>query len=459
MSLSENINSSEELEYNILEYVRNTVNNMMGGGKSKDSRKILKRKIKKELNDYLMANKKKIKHKNINLNKERLEHQIAEIFDNRFNNSYQDMSFIDYFNYYPLVPIHATTSSKPIISTPAPAAPIPTPVAAPRPTPVAAPRRPPVVAPKPTPVVAPKPTPVVAPVAAPVVAPVVAPVAAPVAARNVDFEKQELVKISQPAGAKYEQIKYKVLKEPLTKVFLQLQGTIANAFDAIDNANSTAADIARNQQRVVEMSLMFGQAYDEAKREQERIENLYVNLQATYKKKYTDKYNTIKTQSDQIEQEIKEDINEFSNDAISKIPQETAKINTIRTDNLTRIEPIIKTYKTAISANNTKFLSEVKKRLTDGIKQLKNDNVPIMTTADNLIRDVDNLYKAWVKQIDELFNDIYGPTGSITQDIYKDFKYELTQLGYTFTQMGSGYNNQTSDEQTLNNYLSETSAF
>jgi hypothetical protein len=123
MILNNNINSVEDLENNIIEYVKYNVNNMIGGGKTTEGRRILKRTIKKGLSDYLNENKKQIKHKKIKLNKDRMEQKISEIFNNKFNNNYNynnnlnsQMQLFDMFNFYvPLAPVYSRTSiSQPI---------------------------------------------------------------------------------------------------------------------------------------------------------------------------------------------------------------------------------------------------------------------------------------------------------------------------------------------------------
>jgi hypothetical protein len=124
MILNNNINSVEDLENNIIEYVKYSLNNMVGGGKTIEGRRILKRTIKQDLSDYLTENKKQIKHKKIKINRERMEQKISEIFDNKFNNNYNNynlysqMPFIDLFNLFvPLFPVHTSTSTATAIAT------------------------------------------------------------------------------------------------------------------------------------------------------------------------------------------------------------------------------------------------------------------------------------------------------------------------------------------------------
>jgi hypothetical protein len=120
MPLNNNINNKEELEYSILEYVNNTINNniMTGGGKKK-----IKNKIKNTLNNYLTKNKGIIRNKNINLDRETLEKKISEIFNNRFNNNTinniysEQMPFMDLLNYYPSAQSNINTNTAPTTPT------------------------------------------------------------------------------------------------------------------------------------------------------------------------------------------------------------------------------------------------------------------------------------------------------------------------------------------------------
>ena len=123
MILNNNINSVEDLENNIIEYVKYSINNMVGGGKTTEGRGTLRRTIKKGLSDYLNENKKQIKHKKIKLNRDRMEQKISEIFDNKFNNnnynnlnSNSQMQLFDMFNFHvPLAPVHSKTAISQLI--------------------------------------------------------------------------------------------------------------------------------------------------------------------------------------------------------------------------------------------------------------------------------------------------------------------------------------------------------
>jgi hypothetical protein len=449
MSLSENINTLEELEYNILEYVRNSVNNMMGGGKSKDSRKILKRKIKKELNDYLMSNKNKIKHKNIKLNKERLEHQIAEIFDNKFNNSYQDMSFIDYFNYYPLVPMHTTTSSKPIVSSS-----VSTPASVPSSVPSsslflpsalpsalgspASPRR---KVPRKV-RLPPAPTLTAAPVAAS-------------ASIDIDGEQSFVTNIESDVEAKRNSLIYKVSKDEVNDIYLRINDSITNAFAGIKKSDPDAAEIATNKASLNALYTQFNNEFSVAQSHDVRINTLLADLQQKYSSSYSTKNATTKTAIEGINQQIKTTRDTLIDGAKTQLPAQINDIDMVRKANVDMRAKLIGEYSKKVKEHNYNFRSQIK----DLFENEKQNFIDNNADTDILVNNVDALYNTWSGKLDEIVENYYGPTGVISLDTISDLRAELTNLGYTLPQTGSGYYYQTSDEQTLNNFLSETSAF